>query len=85
MACGKPFIFSDIKPIRDELNFAECGFLVNPNDIDEIIKSIQTYLDDENILLKHSHIARKIIETEKNWEKESSKLITLIESLKNFK
>ena len=85
MACGKPFIFSDIKPIRDELNFAECGFLVNTNDSDEIVKSIQSYINNDDLFLQHSQNARKIIETEKNWEKESSKLIALIESLKNFK
>ncbi|HAB52975.1 MAG: hypothetical protein A2315_05420 [Ignavibacteria bacterium RIFOXYB2_FULL_35_12] len=81
MACGKPFIFSDIKPIRDELNYSDYGFLVNPSDIDEIVKSIQTYVDNENLLLKHSQSARKIIETEKNWEQESSKLISFINSL----
>ena len=67
------------------LNFAECGFLVNPNDSDEIVKSIQSYINNDDLFLQHSINARKIIETDKNWEKESIKLIALIESLKNFK
>jgi glycosyltransferase involved in cell wall biosynthesis len=81
MACGKPFIFSDIKPIRDELNFTDYGFLVDPNDIDETVKSIQSYVDNPNLLLKHSNNARKIIETEKNWERESIKLIAFMNLL----
>ncbi len=40
---------------------------------------------NDDLFLQHSINARKIIETDKNWEKESSKLIALIESLKNFK
>ena len=27
MACGKPFIYSDIKPIRDEMDYRKFGFL----------------------------------------------------------
>lgn len=85
MACGKPFILTDIRPIREEMNFAECGFLVNPNDIEGIVKSIQSYINNNDLFLQHSQKARMIIETEKNWERESNKLIALIDSLKNLK
>ena len=30
MACGKPFIYSDINPIRHELEYNKYGFLVDP-------------------------------------------------------
>ena len=82
MACGKPFIFTDIKPIRDELFFIDYGFLVDPNDIDGIVKSIQSYINNKGLFLQHSQNARRMIESEKNWEQESSKLIAFIESLK---
>lgn len=85
MACGKPFIFSDIRPIRNEFSFADCGFLVNPKNIIEIVKSIQAYINNSDLFLQHSQKARKIIETGKNWEQESIKFTAFIESLQNLK
>lgn len=81
MACGKPFICSDIEPIRKELNNIECGFLVDPDNVDEIVSKIELYLDDNALLLKHSQNGREIIEKEKNWDLESKKLLNLVERL----
>lgn len=81
MACGKPFIFTNIKPIRQEFDYSTCGFLANPEDINEIVSYIQNYIDDKDLFLAHSENARRIIENEKNWEKESDKLVAFIESL----
>ncbi len=85
MACGKPFIFSDIKPIRKELDIINCGFLVNPNNGQEIIEKIELYLNDKELLLSHSKNGRTIIESGKNWEKESEKLIVFLNQLCNSK
>lgn len=81
MACGKPFIFSNIKPIRDEIEFEKCGFLVNPNDIGSIVKAIESYIDEKDQLLQHARSSRELIESRYNWEKESAKLINLVRSL----
>ena len=81
MACGKPFIFSKIKPLERELEGVESGFLVDPEDLSEIVSKIELYLNDPGLLKKHSEVGRQIIESEKNWEKESGKLIKLINSL----
>lgn len=81
MACGKPFICSDIEPIRKELNNIKCGFLVDPDNVDEIVSKIELYLDDNALLLKHSQNGREIIEKEKNWDLESKKLLNLVERL----
>ena len=81
MACGKPFIFSDIMPIRKELGEINCGFLVNPDDNEDIVNKIETYLSNEILLQEHSKNGRKIIESGKNWETESAKLLSLIEEL----
>ncbi len=82
MACGKPFIYSNIKPIREELkNYNLFGILVNPDNQEEIIKAIEIYLNDPELLLKHSQNCRNEIENKKNWEAESVKLITLIKRL----
>jgi len=78
MAAGKPFIYSDIHPIRREMNYGFCGQLVNPNDINEITEAIEKYLRDRELLKVHSSNGRKIIEQGKNWESESVKLINFI-------
>lgn len=81
MACGKPFIYSDIKPIRNEIDYERFGILVNPDDQTEIIKAMETYLNKPEIAIQHSVNARKLIEDGKNWENESKKLIELINKL----
>lgn len=81
MACGKPFIYSDISQIRKELGDIKCGFLVNPDKIDAIVEKIINYIDDSSLLRIHSFEGRKIIENGKNWETESSKLINLVDNL----
>lgn len=81
MACGKPFIFTKIKPLEKELNIMESGFLVDPENQSEIISKIENYLSDPDLFKKHSEVGRHIIESEKNWEKESKKLIRMIKLL----
>jgi glycosyltransferase involved in cell wall biosynthesis len=81
MACGKPFIFSDIEPIKKEIDYKNCGFLVNPNRINEVIEAIEKYILNPNLAVEHSQNARKIIEEEKNWENESKKLLRLINQM----
>lgn len=79
MACGKPFIYSDIKPIRDEIDIDKSGLLVDPDNEDEVIKAIEKYLQDPKLAEIHSANSRRLIEDEKNWENESLKLIDLID------
>ncbi len=81
MACGKPFIFSDVTPIRRELGKINCGFLVDPNDSEDITKKVELYLEDRDLLTEHSKNGRQIIENGKNWETESVKLLKLVSSL----
>ncbi len=81
MACGKPFIFSDVKPIRGEIDFDKFGFLVNPDQESEIISAIQQYLNNPELAIKHSSNSRSLIEGDKNWKNESKKLIEIITKL----
>ncbi len=81
MACGKPFIYSDIKPIKDEMDVSEYGLLVNPENQKEILNAIERYLHSPELALKHSKNNRNLIENNKNWENESKKLISLIKML----
>jgi len=81
MACGKPFIYSDIKPIREEIDFEKYGYLVNPENETEIINVIESYLNNPELVDQHSRNARRLIEESKNWESESKKLIELVNKL----
>ncbi|NWF89820.1 MAG: glycosyltransferase [Ignavibacteriaceae bacterium] len=81
MACGKPFVFSDIWPIRKEIEFENCGILVNPNNLEEIVDKIEAYLKDHKQLREHGINARKLVEEKYNWERESIKLLELIDSI----
>ena len=81
MACGKPFIFSDIEPIRKELDYKYFGFLVNPQNKNEIIDSVKAYIENPELLQKQSLQARDFIEKEKNWENESKKLLRLVDDI----
>lgn len=78
MACGKPIIYSDIKPIRDEIDIDKHGLLVNPDNDDEIINAVEKYLQNPELVERHSKNSRKLIEEEKNWENECLKLIKVI-------
>lgn len=81
MACGKPFIYSDIKPIRDEMDYQKFGFLVNPDNEIEIVSAIESYLNNPELAIQHSMNARKLIEENKNWGSESKKLIEIVNKL----
>jgi glycosyltransferase involved in cell wall biosynthesis len=59
----------------------ECGFLVNPNDLNEVVNRIEDYIDNKSLLINHSKNGRTEIENGKNWEIESIKLLNLIEIL----
>lgn len=81
MACGKPFIYSDIKPIRIEIDYEKYGFLVNPESETEILSAIQSYLNNPKLADQHSMNSRRLIEDGKNWESESEKLKELVNKL----
>ncbi len=83
MAAGKPFIFSNIKPLRQELDCTELGLLVNPDNLQEVIQAIEFYLINLQFMIEHGKNGRKLIEEKLNWENESGKLLSLIESITN--
>lgn len=83
MACGKPFIYSEIDPIKKELDYEKYGCLVDPENEVEIITVIEDYLNNPDQAIQQSINARQLIEENKNWENESKKLIELVNSLLN--
>ena len=81
LACGKPVIYSKINAISETFEDINFGFLVDPNNIDEIVSKIEMYIYNKELLIQHSKNGRAIIENGKNWETESEKLIKLIMNL----
>jgi len=79
LAASKPVIYSAIKPLK-KLGVDKFGFLVDPRNKKEIISTIEKYLTDDNLLLEHSKQARRFIEEGNNWEEESKKLLSFIDS-----
>jgi len=80
MACGKPVIYSDIKPLLKFQDIYEFGFLVNPTNIDLICKKISFYLENPSLLQKHSNSARLLFEKKYTWEKIEYLLLRIIEN-----
>ncbi|MCU7500354.1 MAG: glycosyltransferase family 4 protein [Ignavibacteria bacterium] len=78
MASGKPVIYSDIRPIRDEMDVSKFGFLVNPTDIDGISSKISEYIKNPRLLRQHSENARQMAETRFNWACLEGELISLV-------
>ncbi|HEX2869253.1 MAG TPA: glycosyltransferase [Ignavibacteriales bacterium] len=78
MACGKPVVYSDIKPVREELNVSKFGFLVNPTDTDEAASRISEYIRNPGLLIEHSENARKMAEDHYNWSRLEPELIRLV-------
>lgn len=81
MACGKPVIYSDIKPLLKFKEFDEIGFLVNPMNIDLICEKIFLYLENPTLLQKHSQAARLLFEKKYNWGKIENLLLGIIEGI----
>ncbi|MCU7496622.1 MAG: glycosyltransferase family 4 protein [Ignavibacteria bacterium] len=78
MASGKPVIYSDIKPIRDELDLFSFGFLVNPGDVEEIAARVKEYISNPSLLKEHSQNARRLAENFYNWSRLESRLLEVI-------
>lgn len=68
MALGKCIVASNYKPIKNIFDIAKCGVLVNPEDIDEIVREIQELLKNPNLIYEYGINARKAVERYFNWE-----------------
>ena len=78
MAAGRPVIFSNLKSFYQLPEVNEFGFLVDPDDIEKTVELILRYVNDSQLLIKHSRTARKLFEQKYNWEKHAEKLLQLL-------
>lgn len=81
MAIGKPVIYSDIPALTEFLSVDEFGFTVNPKNNNSIIEIVSSLIKEKDKLRKLSAAGRQLAEEKYNWEKESVKLVKLIDNL----
>lgn len=81
MACSKPVIYSDIKVIRNELPVKKFGFLVDPENLDQILEAAENYISDPILLERHSTEARRLVEQKYNWESLENILLKFISEI----
>jgi len=76
LACGKPVVASNVGGIPEIINSSQLGFLVPPNNVDELTKALGQALDtewDRNILV--CRVA------ESTWEKVAEKIYSDIQAI----
>ncbi len=77
MFAGIPVISSDIELWNSIINTEKCGISVNPKNVDEIAKAINSIIaDDSNASLMGQNGRKSIIE-KYNWNIESEKLVNI--------
>jgi glycosyltransferase involved in cell wall biosynthesis len=82
MSAGRPVIYSDLKAIRKGVpEIDEFGFLVNPENSDEIAKKISQYIEDKNLYKQHCLRVRQLAENKYNWENIKKPFVDFIEKL----
>lgn len=81
IACGKPFIFSDLDSFEGYDDLKNAGLMVDPEDQESALKRISLYLDNPEKLKEDSLMARSLFEEKYNWENIGEKMMGLIESL----
>jgi len=69
MACGKPCIASNLPGVRTVVDDGETGFLVEPKNVDDLVKKIKSLLESENLLKKMGEAGRKKVEEKYNQNK----------------
>ncbi len=66
-ALKRPVIYTALKAIRKEVDIDEFGYLVKPNDIQQISNLILNYIDNSKLYQTHCSNARKLAESKYNW------------------
>ncbi|MBY6037083.1 glycosyltransferase family 4 protein [Fictibacillus nanhaiensis] len=81
MSAGLPVIASNFPLWEDIVRENGCGICVDPLNIDEIAKAIESILTNPDKAAEMGRNGRRAIEDRYNWEKESERLIGLYEGI----
>jgi len=83
MSFGLPVIVNDIPILREIIDKYKCGLCVKPMDSDEISNAIRWLLENPESAFEMGERGRHAVETEYNWQLESTKLLKLYSDLLN--
>jgi glycosyltransferase involved in cell wall biosynthesis len=81
MALGKCIVASNYEPIKQVFEIANCGILVNPLSIDEIVSKITFLLENKNLIYQYGLNGRMAVEKFFNWkicEEELKRVLNLL-------
>lgn len=81
MACGTPVIGSKVGGIKYTVKDGETGFLVNPDQPDELAEKLSLLLNDGNLLLQMSEQALKHVNENFTWENVASQMHNCYENI----
>ena len=81
MSIGLPVIASDFPQWREIIEKSDCGLLVNPLNVDEIVNAIDLIVSDDVLAKRLGENGRKAIFSTYNWAVEEVKLLDLHEKI----
>lgn len=81
MACGTPVIASNLPGVRTVVSPGEDGYLVEPNDPNDLLEKICLLIDDPQLQRKMGERGRAKVEALYAWPKVVSKLIQIYEEV----
>jgi teichuronic acid biosynthesis glycosyltransferase TuaC len=77
MACGKPVIACRGEGIEDVIEDGVNGILVEPNDVDDLVKKIELLLSDRKRAEQIGQAGRKLVLEKYTWAENAGKTIAL--------
>ena len=83
MLLGLPVIASDLPEIRNVVNSADCGILVDPGDVDEITDAIIYLFDHPEVAQKMGSSGRKAVLERYNWSRMEADLLQVYRELES--
>jgi glycosyltransferase involved in cell wall biosynthesis len=81
MSIGLPVIASDFPQWREIIEKSDCGLLVDPLNVDEVVSAIDLIVNDDVLAKKLGENGRKAILSTYNWAMEEVKLLDLYEKI----
>lgn len=81
MSAGIPVIASDFPLIREVVQEADCGLLVQPDDVEEIAKAMTHLLHNPGVAKRMGTNGLRAAKERYNWQAEEMKLLSLYDSL----
>ena len=77
MLCGLPVVASNFPEIRKVVKEADCGILVDPTDVDEIVDAILYLLEHPEEAKRMGKNGRRAVEERYNWGRMEERLLGL--------